>query len=476
LIIGAGFGGLGMAIELRRVGVDDFVILEKGDDVGGVWRDNIYPGAACDIPSHLYSFSFEPKPDWSRSFAPQGEILAYLRHCALKYDIRRHVRFGTEVQSAEFDEARGLWRVIAASGECWDARVVVTACGQLNRPSTPRLPGIDRFRGAAFHSARWDSTLSLADKRVAIIGTGASAIQIAPSIVDQVRRLVLFQRSAAYVIPKSDRVFGPRERALLARLPALQRFGRAGLYAALETRAIGLLYAPRLLSLVERSFRKNLESSVEDPDLRRKLSPDYPFGCKRVLLSNDYYAALVRPNAEVITDPIEEVTAHGIGTTAREHELDVIIYATGFKASEFLAPMSIRGRAGRDLHTVWKDGAEAYLGMTVSGFPNLFMLYGPNTNLGHNSIIYMLESQIRYAVRCVEELEARSLRFLDVMPKAQLDFNVEIQRRIRASIWADGCTSWYKTAAGKNTNNWPDFTFTYRRQTRTPNFADYEVG
>jgi len=475
LIVGAGFGGLGMAASLRAAGIDDFTVLEKGDEVGGVWRDNVYPGAACDIPSHLYSFSFEPKTDWSRAFAPQPEILEYLKGVAAKYDLRRHVRFRTEVRSAEFDEREGVWRVTATSGQRFDARIVVTACGQLNRPLIPTLPGAERFRGAAFHSARW-AEAGVEGKRVAIIGTGASAIQIVPSIVGRVDRLHLFQRSAPYVIAKADRTFSGWEQALFDRIPAVMRLNRGGIYAAYEARALGLVFAPPLLALLQASFRRHLEASVPDPGLRGKLLPDYPFGCKRVLLSSDYYPALLRPNAEVVTDAIREVTAHGIVTAdGRERAVDTIVYATGFKASEFLAPMGIRGRGGRDLHAAWKDGAEAYLGVAISGFPNLFMLYGPNTNLGHNSIIYMLESQIRYVTRLVQEIEARKLRFVDVASKAQAAYNADVQRRIDGSIWSGDCTSWYKTASGKNTNNWPNFTFVYRRRTREPDFADYEI-
>jgi cation diffusion facilitator CzcD-associated flavoprotein CzcO len=476
LIVGAGFAGLGMAAALRAAGIEDFSVLEKGDDVGGVWRDNVYPGAACDIPSHLYSFSFEPKADWSRSFAPQPEILEYLRAIALKYQLRRHMRFQTEVQSADFDEQGGVWRITSTTGQRFDARIVVTACGQLNRPLIPALPGVDRFRGAAFHSARWDETSGLAGKRVAVVGTGASAIQIVPSIVDKVRRLHLFQRSAPYVIAKADRAYLGWERSLFDKIPAVMRLTRGGIYTAYEARALGLVFAPPLLVLLQRAFRRHLEDSVADPELRRRLTPDYPFGCKRVLLSNDYYPALQRPNAELVTDAIREVTTHGIVTAdGRERAIDTIVYATGFKATEFLAPMAIRGRGGRELRAEWKDGAEAYLGIAVSGFPNLFMLYGPNTNLGHNSIIYMLESQIRYVTRCVQAIEARRLRYVDVAREAQTTFNAEVQRRIAGSIWSGDCTSWYKSASGKHTNNWPGFTFDYRRRTREPDFSDYEI-
>jgi cation diffusion facilitator CzcD-associated flavoprotein CzcO len=465
-----------MAAALRAAGVHDFAVLEKGPDVGGVWRDNVYPGAACDIPSHLYSFSFEPKADWSRSFAAQPEILEYLRGVAARHDLRQHMRFDTEVHSAEFDEREGLWRITTTSGERWETRILVTACGQLNRPLIPALQGVESFRGAAFHSARWDDAFDVTGKRVAIVGTGASAIQIVPSIVDKVERLHVFQRSAPYVIAKSDREFLRWERALFDRVPSVMRLNRGGIYMAYETRALGLVFAPPLRAPLEWRFRRHLERSVADPELRRRLVPDYSFGCKRVLLSNDYYPALQRRNVELVTDPIRELTAHGVVTKdGRERPVDLVVYATGFKASEFLAPMEIRGRSGHDLRQAWKDGAEAYLGITVSGFPNLFMLYGPNTNLGHNSIIYMLESQIRYVTACVQAIFARRLKYVDVKSRVQAEFNEELRRRMQRSAWSGDCSSWYKTASGTNTNNWPGFTFAYRRRTREPDFGHYEV-
>jgi cation diffusion facilitator CzcD-associated flavoprotein CzcO len=476
LIIGAGFGGLGMAIALRKAGIDDVVVLEKGDEVGGCWRDNHYPGAACDVPSHLYSFSFEPKADWSRRFPPQAEILEYLKHCADKYDVRRKIRFGTEVKSAAFDTVEGLWRVTTTAGQQLQARVLVTASGQLNRPAEPRLPGHERFEGVSFHSARWNHAYDLTGKRVAVIGTGASAIQFVPAIIDRVEQLHLFQRSAAYVFPHPDREYTARERRLFARFPALQLLSRGSVYLMQEAIGLGFFRWPSLLKLLERRFGDHLEQSVRNPELRRKLTPDYPLGCKRMLISNSYYSALCRPNAELVTDPIETVTSRGIVTAdGRERKLDAIIYGTGFAATEFLAPMTILGRDGRDLNQAWQGGAEAYLGVTVNGFPNLFMLYGPNTNLSHNSIVYMLECQIRYVVQCVQELDARKLKQLEVSARVQSVFNQELQHRFdQTTVWND-CTSWYKTADGKHTNNWPGFTLSYRRRTHKPNFADYEL-
>ncbi|MDH4560955.1 NAD(P)/FAD-dependent oxidoreductase [Pseudomonas sp. BN411] len=473
LIIGAGFGGLGLAIQLQKAGIHDFLILEKGSDVGGTWRDNSYPGAACDVPSHLYSFSFEPKADWSRKFAPQAEIFAYQRHCADKYGLRRHIRFGCEVEGAEFDEPSGTWQVLTRSGEHFRARALVSACGQLNRPVWPRIPGLDGFKGALFHSAGWNHDYPLDGKRVAVIGTGASAIQFVPQIAPKVAKLSLFQRSAAYVIPKPDRAYRSWERAVMRRLPWLQKVDRVLKYIQHESRVLAFTVIPPLMKLMQFRFRQHLARGIADPALRQRLVPDYPLGCKRILISNDFYPALARPNVEVVDDGIGEVTENAVVTRdGQRHEVDAIILGTGFAATDFLAPMSIRGRGGRDLNQAWQAGAEAYLGVSVSGFPNLFILYGPNTNLGHNSIIYMLESQFRYVLDGIRALQG--LRYLDLKPEVQQRFNQRLQQDVRHTVWEQGCNSWYKTADGRNTNNWPGFTFSYRQQTRRLELDLYE--
>jgi cation diffusion facilitator CzcD-associated flavoprotein CzcO len=476
VIIGAGFGGLGMGIELVRAGIHDFVILDKGDDVGGCWRENRYPGAACDVPSHLYSFSFEPQSTWSRKFAPQAEILTYLAHCADRYGLRPHLRLNAEVRAAEFDAASGEWVVETTDEKRLRARFLVTACGQLSRPAYPRIPGLDRFGGVRFHSAHWNHAYDLTGKRVAVIGTGASAIQFVPAIAPAVGQLHLFQRSAAYVLPKPDREYCALERSVYRWLPALLALSRGKIYLTNESRALAFFYYPRLLDLYRWAFRRHLFRSVRDPALRRKLTPDYPLGCKRILISNDYYPALARPNVEVVTDAINEVDVRGVATADGRHRpVDAILFGTGFCATEFLAPMQVRGLDGRDLNVAWRDGAEAYLGMNVSGFPNLFILYGPNTNLGHNSIIYMLEGQIRYVLDCLRELQRSGIRHLDVRPEVQRRFNAGLQNQLSNSVWASGCTSWYQTASGRHTNNWPGFTFAYRRLTRVPNFEHYAL-
>ncbi len=463
-IIGTGFGGLGMAIRLKQSGLDDLVIFEKAGDVGGCWRENTYPGAACDVPSHLYSFSFEPKTDWSRRFAPQPEILDYLRHCAEKYDVRRHIRFHTEVAGAEFDESTGLWAIRLADGSTHQAQVLITASGQLSRPSYPKITGIESFAGEMFHSAHWNHDYDLTGKKVAVIGTGASSIQFVPAIVDQVEQLTLFQRDAPYVTAKPDKEYRHLDHTVNARIPGLQRVKRATTYWLLETRALGFTRFEKAMALDSWLAARNI-SNITDDELRERVTPTDPIGCKRILLANDYYQALDRPNADVITDAIVEIRPEGVVTAdGTVHDVDAIILGTGFTATQFLAPMSITGRGGLDLNEAWADGAEAYLGITVSGFPNLFMLYGPNTNLGHSSIVFMLESQIGYVRQAIRHLFDSDAAWLDVRADVQDEFNDDVQRRIKSTVWDKGCTSWYQTASGKNTNNWPGFTFAYRRR------------
>lgn len=475
LIIGAGFAGLGLAMQLRRQGHDDFLILEQADEPGGTWRDNHYPGAACDVPSHLYSFSFEPKLDWSRRFAAQAEIFAYVRQCIERYQLAERIRCRSEVAEASFDEAAALWRVTTRDGAEFTARALVSACGQLNRPLYPQLPGLERFAGEQFHSARWRHDVALSGKRVAVIGTGASAIQFVPQIVPQVARLHLFQRTPAYVMSKPDRAYSRFELALMRRWPWTQKVDRAWQYLFHEVRGVAFFLWPALMKLQRQRVLRQLARQVPEPALRARLTPDYPLGCKRILISNDYYPALRQPQVEVVDTAISEVTEQGIITADGQlREVDVLIYGTGFAASDFLAPMRIRGLGGLELNQAWREGAEAYKGISVNGFPNLFILYGPNTNLGHNSIIYMLESQFPYVLACLDKLD-QGVRYLDVRKPAQDAWNRQVQQAISQSVWEQGCSSWYKNAAGKHTNNWSGFTFSYRRQTRRPQWADYEL-
>ncbi|MGY2487990.1 flavin-containing monooxygenase [Cupriavidus sp. CP313] len=474
IIIGAGFAGIGMAVAFQRAGIKDFVILERSHDVGGVWRDNSYPGAACDVPSHLYSFSFEPNPNWSSTFAPQAEIHAYLRHCAQKYGLGSHIRFGAEVAGARFDEPGSQWLVDLVDGTTLRAALLVSGTGQLSRPVSPKLPGLEAFKGRTFHSAAWDHGYSLAGKRVAVIGTGASAIQFVPAISDQVETLTVFQRSPAYIVPRPDQPYGPMQKTLFSRLPWTMKLHRAAIYVRYEARALAFTrFSGIMRQAVGRPFQRLLARQVPDAALRARLTPDYPIGCKRILLSSEYLAALSKPNVELVTDGIRRVTENGIETVdGVSHPVDAIIYGTGFAATEFLSPMRITGRAGRVLNDAWRGGAQAYLGLTVPGFPNFFMLYGPNTNLGHNSIVYMLESQIAHVIRCCKAMRAANATAIEVDDRRYQRFNAGIQQRLANSVWS-GCKSWYVDANGHNSTNWPGFTLTYRWQTRFSSLQAY---
>jgi cation diffusion facilitator CzcD-associated flavoprotein CzcO len=474
VVIGAGFGGIGLGIKLKAAGLDDFVILEKSDSVGGVWRENRYPGAACDVPSHLYSFSFEPRADWPRKYADQADILDYLIHCARKYALEPHIRFGAEVTEARWDEVSCYWIVRTRAGDVFEARSLVTATGQLGKPVIPSLPGLADFAGPKFHSAQWRSDIDLAGKRVAVIGTGASAIQFVPAIAPLVEKLSVFQRSAAYVLPKPDKLYSPWQLALFRRIPGALRLSRMLQYLKHEVTAFAFVTVPSALKVKRPAFRRHLRAGVSDPAVRARLVPNYRIGCKRILLSNDYFQAFDRRNVELVTTSIRRIRADAIVTAdGTERKIDCIIFGTGFAATDFLVPMTITGSGELDLHQAWRNGAEAYLGMTIAGFPNFFMLYGPNTNLAHNSIVFMLESQIRYVVACLQRL--RSARSIEVKPDVQNQFNARLQQRLRHTAWAKGCSSWYLTADGRNTTNWPGYTFEFRLKTRAPKWNDYAV-
>jgi len=476
VIVGTGFGGIGMAIKLRKAGVTAFVLLEKSDQIGGTWRDNTYPGAACDVPSPLYSFSFEQDFDWPRFYSRQQDIHRYQLHCVSKYGIAPHVRLNTEVRRAGFDERSGLWQVETSRGEVLRARALITATGQLNRPAYPKIAGLESFRGKVFHSARWDHGHDLRGKRVAVIGTGASAIQFVAHVVEKAAHATLFQRTAPYVLPKPDRNITRVEHWLHRRVPFLQKLVRGTVYSVFESLGVGLLKFRPVLAPMKALWKLHLRLTIKDRALRAKLTPDYPIGCKRILFDNTYYRALAKPNVSVETGAIREIGANCIVTDdGTRHEVDTLIFGTGFAASGFLAPMEIRGRSDRELSAAWRDGAEAYLGITVSGFPNLYMLYGPNTNLGHNSIVYMLESQIQYVSDAIARLRASPDTSFDVRPDVQSAFNRQLQHALGNAVWAEGCKSWYINASGKNTNNWGGLTFTYRRLTRRFDRVNYDA-
>jgi cation diffusion facilitator CzcD-associated flavoprotein CzcO len=466
-IIGSGFSGLCLGIELKRAGIDSFTIYEKADRLGGTWRENTYPGAACDVPSFLYCFSFEQKVDWTRKWSPQSEILAYMEHCAQKYGLLPHLRCNTAIESARFDAAAGVWRLRSAAGESFEAEVLVSGVGQLNRPHTPALPGLERFRGARFHSARWNHAVELAGRRVAVIGNAASAIQFIPEIAPRVAHLTIFQRSANWMLPRGDRAYSEREHRRLARWPWLARLYRWWIYLLLESRFPMILANRWVAGSAQRAAEQNLAEHIADPGLRAALTPDYPIGGKRVLVADDYYPTLTRDNVALVTEPIAELTADAVVTRdGIAHPADVLILATGFETTRFLTPMRIEGLDGVTLEQAWARGARAYRGLTVAGFPNLFLLYGPNTNLGHNSIIFMIECQTRYVLGALRTLMARRLAWLDLEPAALDADDARTQAALARTVWAAPRRSWYKTESGRITNNWWGSTLRYWWYTR----------
>ena len=464
VIVGTGFGGLGAAIRLRQAGVDDVVLLERADDVGGTWRDNTYPGCACDVQSHLYSFSFAPNPDWSRAFSPQPEIWDYLRRCARDFGVLPLVRFGTAVTGARWDDATRRWRVSTSRGD-YTADVLVLATGPLSEPVTPELPGLATFAGPAFHSARWDHAVPLAGKRVAVIGTGSSAAQFVPAIQPLVAALHVYQRTAPWVMPRRDRPLGARAKRLFRRVPAAQRLARGAIYAARELMVV-TFRAPRLMRHAERVARWHLARAVADPALRAKLTPDYTMGCKRIIVSDDYLPALARPNVEVITERIAAVRERSIvDASGVDRATDVIVFGTGFRPTDPPLAPCVRGRDGRSLADVWEGSPRAHLGTTVSGFPNLFLLLGPNTGLGHNSVVLMIEAQLEHLVGAVQHLRATGAAAVEPTAEAQAAWLADVERRIAGTVWTDGgCHSWYLDRTGRPSALWPDFTWRFRRR------------
>jgi cation diffusion facilitator CzcD-associated flavoprotein CzcO len=474
-IVGSGFSGLGMAIKLKQAGFEDFVILERAEDLGGTWRDNTYPGCGCDVPSHLYSFSFAPNPSWTRTFSRQREIWEYMRAVSRRHGIDRHIRYRHEVTSAGWDAQRERWEIESSRGPL-SADVLIAGPGPLSDPKLPDIPGIDSFEGEMFHSARWNHARALEGERVGVIGTGASSIQFVPEIQPRVGRLVLFQRTAPWIVPSRDRAISRVERTVYRAFPAVQLAMRAAIYWARELFVFGFMH-PRAESPGERMALRHLESQVVDPRLRAELTPNYRMGCKRVLISNDYYPALQQPNVELVTDAIREITPTGIVTAdGTVHELDTIILGTGFHVTDMPVGNWVRGADGRALADTWRGSPQAYLGASVAGFPNLFLLVGPNTGLGHNSIVFMIESQLNHIMGCLRFMRRHGLHSFEVRADVQARFNERIQRRLRGTVWnSGGCASWYIDENGKNTTIWPGFTWPFRRRTRAFHPADYRL-
>lgn len=474
VILGAGFGGLGLGARLKQEGLNDFVILEKADDIGGTWRDNIYPGSACDVESHLYCFDFDLHLGTDRVYARQPELLAYIKRMADHAGLGDHIRCNAEVVAAKWDDTACHWRITLANGESLTARVFVPAWGQLNRPAIPDFPGQETFSGLAFHSACWPRDLKLDGKRVASIGNAASAIQYIPEIAPVCSQLTIFQRTPNWVVPRGDRTYTPEEMAFFAN-PEEYRQDRNRLFAWRESTFEKMVPGSADSAELEHIAHAHLKAQVSDPVLRAKLTPDFPMGCKRILRSDDYFPTLMRDNVTLETAAIEQIDPTGILTAdGRHHDVDVIIYGTGFETQSFQGKVDIQGAGGCVLREIWKKGAFAYLGMVVPRFPNFFVLYGPNTNLGHNSILSMMEAQFNYIIAAIQDLRTQPGRAIDVRVEVARHFDDDLQTQFQGTAWAGSCTSWYKNAEGRIVNNWSGTVGDYHRAVGHFNQADYE--
>ncbi|MFC8423867.1 flavin-containing monooxygenase [Streptomyces sp. NPDC057236] len=476
-VVGSGFGGLGAAVRLRREGITDFVVLERAGSVGGTWRDNSYPGCACDVPSHLYSFSFAPNPDWPRSFSGQRHIRAYLEHVTDVFGLRPHIRLDSEVKRMVWDGERARWEIETSSGNL-SADVVVSATGPLSEPKLPDIPGLDSFPGKVFHSAQWDHDYDLRGKRVAMVGTGASAIQIVPSIQPLVSRLTLFQRTPAWVLPRVDRPISGAERALHRALPVTTKLRRGLLWGIRELQVQAFTKHPGELGFVERLAKRNMARAIKDPALRARLTPDYRIGCKRILLSSTYYPALARPNVDVVASGLSEVRGSTVvGADGTEAEVDAIVFGTGFHVTDMPIAERVVGAEGKTLAESWAGGMQSLRGATAAGFPNWMTIIGPNTGLGNSSMILMIESQLNYLADYLRQLDVLGGRVaLDARPSAVRAWNHRVQERMKRTVWnTGGCTSWYLDESGRNTTIWPGTTSEFRRETRRVDLAEYAV-
>jgi cation diffusion facilitator CzcD-associated flavoprotein CzcO len=474
-IIGTGFSGIGTAIRLKQRGIEDFIIFERAQNVGGTWRDNTYPGCACDIESHLYSFSFALNPQWSRKFSFQPEILNYLHNCVNQFNLRPHIRFQHEVIEATWDEAHQYWRIQTSQG-IYTARVLIAGTGALSEPMIPKLPGIDLFQGHIMHSARWDHQYQLKGKKVAVIGTGASSIQFVPEIQLQVDQLYLYQRTAAWVIPRLDRVISKLERQLTSKIPIIQKILRWKTYILREALGLAFRY-PWILKMGEILAHYHIKRTISDPILQKKLTPKYRMGCKRILISNNYYPALAKKNVEVITDEIQEIRSHSIVTRdGKERQIDSLILATGFHATDMPIATKIRGRNGTLLSDSWKGGPRSYLGISVPCFPNFFLIMGPNTTLGHTSVVLIIESQIEHILKALHFMATHQVSTLEVKKEAEDQFNLEVDQQMKNTIWSTGgCNSWYQDSTGRISAIWPASIATFRNRVEPFVSSDYAL-
>ena len=488
LIVGAGFSGICMGIKLLEAGMKNLLIIEKSDDLGGTWYENRYPGCACDVPAHLYSFSFERNPDWTRMFAGQQEIWQYLKSCVQRYGLAPYIRFKTRFYEAAWNESYGKWSIITGHSSCGDgnqsdtltihARVLVSGMGALHVPHYPEIPGVERFSGPSFHSATWRSDVDLTGKTVAVVGTGASAIQFIPHIAPRAGKLCIFQRTPPWIVPRLDHGFSEEARARFRRIPALTWAFRKFLFFALEWRVLSFLGDRVVREYLERIARRHLERSVSDPKLRAALTPRYQIGCKRILLSDDFYPIFKRHNVELVTERIAEVRENSVVTQdGAERPIDVLIYGTGFYVTEQFIDMKLFGRNGLEIHDAWRKGLSAYLGVTVSGFPNFFMLLGPNTGLGHNSVVLMIEAQVKYVINCLKLMRKRNIAAMEVRAEAQKHFAANLRDHMARTVWqSGGCRSWYQdTHTGENTTLWPGSVIQYFRAMHSVSLSEYEV-
>ncbi len=475
-VVGAGFAGVAAVVMLKRAGYDDVTVFERGERIGGVWHHNTYPGAACDVPSHQYEFSFAPNPRWSRRYAPQAEIQAYVEDVARREGVVDRIRTGTEVTGASWDAQRSRWTLETAAGP-HEADVLITACGQLAVPSVPPIPGLDSFDGPAFHSARWDHSVDVAQKRVAVVGSGCSAIQIVPAIQPKVAHVDVYQRSPGWTIPKMDFAYSERTKRLFERFPALQRADRAAVFAFMELGAAGMTKQQWLLGPFRAVARRQITKAIKDPELRAKVTPKDEIGCKRIMLTDEWYPTLVKPNVDLVTDRIAEVTPAGIRTQdGTERPYDVLVLATGFEAHAFVAPMHVVGEEGKSLAEVWGGVPKAYLGTSVAGFPNMFLLYGPNTNGGTGSVIYTIEAGVDHVIAALRELDRRDAQRIEVRRRAAEEFDRELRAALRNTVWHSGCTSWYVDEHGNDPSQWPWLWSQYRRRTERLDPDAYAVG
>jgi cation diffusion facilitator CzcD-associated flavoprotein CzcO len=472
-VVGGGFGGIGAASILRRAGYHDVTVFERGERIGGVWHHNTYPGAACDVPSHLYEFSFAPNPRWSRRFAPQAEIQAYLEDVARSHGVLDRVRARTEVLRAQWEGGR--WHLETSAGS-HEAEVLITACGQLSVPSIPPIPGLDGFEGPAFHTGQWRHDVDLAGKRVAVVGSGCSAIQVVPAIQPIVAHVDVYQRSPGWTIPKMDFAYSERAQRLFERFPVLQRLDRAAIFGVMELGAAAMTRHRWLLRPFRAVGRRQIAKAIADPELRRKVTPPDEIGCKRIMLTDEWYPTLTKPNVGLVTDRIAEVTPTGIRIVdGTERPADALVLATGFRSHGFVAPMEIVGAAGSTLAHEWDEVARAYLGVSVPGFPNMFLLYGPNTNGGTGSVVYTIEAGMGHVLAALGELERAGARSIEVRRDVADAFDRELRAALAQTVWHSGCTNWYVDENGNDPNQWPWLWSTYRRRTERIDPGAYQL-